>query len=198
MGIPPMENETIFFDSARAFRDWLDAHHDGESELILGFYKKGSGKAGISYAEARDEALCYGWIDGVRKRIDETSYLIRFSPRKPGSIWSDVNIKRFEELLAEGRMYPAGVTAFEARREDRSRVYSFEVGPKELEPEMEERFRAQPEAWDFFQAQPPSYRQPAIWWVISAKKAETRERRFEQLLADSAQGKRLNHLTPRR
>ncbi|HLI50176.1 MAG TPA: YdeI/OmpD-associated family protein [Thermomicrobiaceae bacterium] len=193
-----MMNEVIFFESPGAWRDWLAANHQSASELVLGFRKKGSGKTGISYKEAVDEALCYGWIDGVRKRIDDSSYLIRFSPRKPSSIWSAFNIKRVEELRAEGRMQPSGIAAFEDRREDRSRIYSFEVGPKELEPEMEARFRAHPKAWDFFQSQPPSYRQPAIWWVISAKKEETRQRRFERLLADSAEGKRLDHLTPRR
>lgn len=189
-----MENDVVFFDSAEDFRNWLAVHHDVDSEQILGFYKKGSGKTGISYKAAVDEALCFGWIDGVRKRIDDARYQIRFTPRKKSSIWSAVNIKRVEELIAEGRMQPAGIAAFESRRDDRSRVYSFEVGEQQLPPELEALFRAEPSAWEFFQAQPPSYRQPAIWWVVSAKQEATMLRRFERLLADSAEGKRLHHL----
>ena len=182
-----------FFKSPADFREWLEKHHDTEQELWVGYYKKDSGKPSITWPESVDEALCFGWIDGLRKSVDETSYKIRFTPRKRGSIWSAVNIKRAEALIEEGRMRPVGLQAFQNRKEDRARVYSFEHGggPK-LAQEYEENLKADPKAWEFFQAQTPSYRKTTSWWVMSAKKEETRLTRLDQLIADSAQGRTIS------
>ena len=182
-----------FFKTPADFRKWLEKHHETEQELWVGFYKKDSGKPSITWPESVDEALCFGWIDGVRKSVDETRYKIRFTPRKRGSIWSAVNIKRAEALIEEGRMRPAGLQAFQNRKEDRARVYSYEQpgGPK-LSEEYEEKLRANPEAWEFFQAQTPSYRKTTCWWIMSAKKEETRLRRLDQLIADSARGRSIS------
>jgi uncharacterized protein YdeI (YjbR/CyaY-like superfamily) len=143
-----------------------------------------------------DEALCFGWIDGVRKRVDETSYANRFTPRRARSTWSAVNIKRVQELIAAGRMRPAGLAAFEARSGDRTGVYSYEQRREAaLEPLQEERFRANAAAWEYWKAAPPGYRKMATWWVVSAKKPETRERRLGQLIEDSSAGRRLRQFT---
>ncbi len=163
----------------------------------MGFHKKGSGLPSITWPEAVDQALCFGWIDGIRKSIDDTSYMIRFTPRKARSTWSAVNIKRAQELAELGLIHPAGIAAFEARTADRSGVYSFEQrGAVALGEELEEEFRANAVAWDFFQTQAPSYRKAAIWWVISAKKDETRRRRLAALIEDSTQGRTVPSLTP--
>lgn len=182
-----------FFKTPADFRKWLEKHHETEQELWVGFYKKDSGKPSITWPESVDEALCFGWIDGVRKSVDETRYKIRFTPRKRGSIWSAVNIKRAEALIEEGRMRPAGLQAFQNRKEDRARVYSYEQpgGPK-LSEEYEEKLRVNPKAWEFFQAQTPSYRKTTCWWIMSAKKEETRLRRLDQLIADSARGRSIS------
>src|SRR5918997_864840 len=165
-----------FFATPAEFRAWLDAHHNQSTELWVGFHKKGSGLPSMTWPEAVDEALCFGWIDGVRKSIDETSYAIRFTPRKTRSTWSAVNIRRVQELVAQGRMRPAGLRAFAARTEGRSGIYSYEQRDAvQLGDDDERQFRSNPAAWDFFQAQPPSYRKAAIWWVASAKKEETRQ-----------------------
>lgn len=179
----------IFFESPSELRDWLDENHDQAQEIWVGFYKKGSGKLGITYKEALDEALCYGWIDGIRKTVDEERYTNRFTPRKPKSNWSAVNIKRVGELQALGRMKPSGLREFEKR--EPSRVYSYETNVRDLDPALEQRFRANPQAWDFFQAQPPSYRRTIQFWVMSAKQEETRLRRLEKLMEASEKGKRL-------
>ncbi len=151
----------------------------------------------MTWPEAVDEALCFGWIDGVRKSIDETSYANRFTPRKSRSTWSAVNIKRVRELVAEGRMRPAGLRAFAARADDKSGTYSYEQRDAvELGDAYERQFRAKHAAWDFFQAQAPSYRKAAIWWVVSAKKEETRQRRLTALIDDSAAGRRIASLIP--
>src|SRR5262249_22484482 len=150
-----------FFASPKDLRRWLEERHDRESELQIGFYKKGSGKCGISYAEALDEALCFGWIDGVRRSIDAESYTIRFTPRKPRSIWSRVNITRAAELREAGRMHPSGLAAFEGRDEARTRQYSYERGALTLAPDFERRFRENAAAWAFFEVQAPSYRRLA-------------------------------------
>lgn len=183
-----------FFPSPREFRQWLEKNHDRVQELWVGFYKKDSGRPSITYPEALDEALCFGWIDGVRKRYEDDSYTIRFTPRNPKSIWSRVNLRKVEQLIELGRMAPSGLKAFEARDEKRSGVYSFEQAKAELDPALEKEFRAHPEAWDFFQSQPPGYRRTATWWVVSAKKDETRARRLRQLIEDSAAGRRLGPL----
>src|SRR5688572_7668510 len=153
-------------------------------------YKVNSGKASITWPQAVDEALCYGWIDGIRKSIDAESYMNRFTPRRPTSNWSAVNIKRVHELIEEGRMQPAGLAAFEKRTDARSGRYSFEQSAEvSLEPAMEQKFRKNKKAWEYFQAQRPSYRKQATWWVISAKREDTRARRLATLIADSAAGK---------
>lgn len=185
----------VFFRSPRALGTWLAKHHDTATELWIGFYKKGSGKGGLTYAEALDEALSTGWIDGVRKTIDEASYTIRFSPRKARSIWSAVNIARVGELTAHGRMQPSGVHAFAGRDEERSRVYAYEQRAAALDPAQERAFQANEKAWAFFQSQAPWYRRTATWWVVSAKREETRAKRLATLIERSAGGLRLAQLT---
>jgi uncharacterized protein YdeI (YjbR/CyaY-like superfamily) len=165
-------------------------HHETAREVWVGFYKKGSGRRGITYAEAVDQALCYGWIDGIKKRVDEEGYTHRFSPRKPKSVWSNINIKRAEELERLGLMQPRGLETWENRDPARSGIYSFENRPKALTPALERRFKAHKKAWLFFQAQPPGYRRLMIFMVMSAKRDETRERRLEQLIEASEKGLR--------
>jgi uncharacterized protein YdeI (YjbR/CyaY-like superfamily) len=185
-----------FFATPREFRAWLEENHDKRTEVWVGFYKKGSGKPGITWPEAVDEALCFGWIDGIRKSIDADSYTNRFTPRKARSTWSAINIKRAKELERLGRMHAAGRKAFEARTDDRSALYSYEQRhAAKLQPEQERRFKASKEAWKWFQAQPPSYRKAAIWWVVSAKKDETKARRLATLIDDSAHGRAVPPLT---
>ncbi|HEX7706891.1 MAG TPA: YdeI/OmpD-associated family protein [Thermoanaerobaculia bacterium] len=181
-----------FFRSATEFRRWLESHHSTADELWVGFYKKAASRRGITYAEAVDESLCFGWIDGIRKRIDEERYANRFTPRKPRSNWSDVNTRRVAELTAAGRMHPAGLAAFQLRDESRAGVYSFENrAAATLTPMQEARFRKSARAWTFFEAQPPGYRKTAIWWVVSAKREQTREKRLTTLIDDSANGLRI-------
>src|SRR4051794_5546895 len=177
--------EPTFFATPAQFRAWLEEHHDSASELLVGFYKKGSGRPGITWPEAVDQALCFGWIDGVRRSLGDESYTVRFTPRRSRSIWSAVNVARVAELTKLGLMRPAGVSAFEARRDDRTGIYSHEQKQAaRLGRAQQQRFRANAKAWEFFQAQPPGYRRQAIWWVVSAKREETRARRLEQLIAD--------------
>ena len=180
-----------FFPTASSFREWLAKHHTSERELLVGFFKKGSGEPSITWPESVDEALCFGWIDGVRKRIDDRSYTIRFTPRRPGSIWSKTNISRARELIDQGRMQPAGLAAFEVRRENRSGVYSYEQRRPRLEPPYEKLLKQDRAAWEFFQSQPPSYRKAVSWWIVSAKREETRLRRLEKLRVFSAKGQRI-------
>lgn len=185
-----------FFASADAWRRWLEAHHATAPELLVGFYRKESGRPSMTWPESVDAALCFGWIDGVRRRIDGESYSIRFTPRRPRSIWSAINVKRVAALTDAGLMSEAGLRAFAARTSERTGVYSFEQQKKaKLAPADEKRFRANADAWRFFQAQPAGYRHVATWWVVSAKKDATRERRLATLIADSAEGRRLKHLT---
>ncbi len=189
--------QPTYFPTPEDFRGWLDAHHGDRIELLVGFRKVASGLPSITWPQAVDEALCYGWIDGVRRRIDDESYTIRFTPRRTGSTWSAVNVKRVGELTAEGRMQPAGQAAFEARSESRTGIYSYENRPTELPEQYAATMRAVPAAWTFFtETAPPSYRRAAIWWVVSAKKEETRKRRLAQLIEDSARGSRIDSLTP--
>ena len=186
-----------FFATPAAFRAWFEKHHHRGGELWVGFYKRGSGKPSITWPEAVDQALCFGWIDGVRKSIDESSYVIRFTPRKPHSTWSAINIRRAKQLDGEGLMYPAGREAFARRRDDKSAIYAYEQRTEaKLAPAQQKRLRENTEAWRFFQAQPPWYRRTATYWVVSAKKAETRERRLATLIEDCAAGRRIKHLTP--
>ena len=187
--------EPTFFEDAAAFRAWLEANHDKAPEFWLGLRKKGSGLPSVTYKEAVDAALCFGWIDGIAKGIDERSYKQRFTPRRKRSIWSAVNIARVGELTRLGLMHPAGLAVFEARDPSRANQYSFEQEDVRLSDAFADLFRANEKAWAFFESQPPSYRTPAIWWVISAKQAATRERRLGVLIKDSEEGRRLAHLT---
>jgi len=180
-----------FFKSPSDFRQWLAPNYAKAKDLWVGFYKKSSGKPSITWPESVDEALCFGWIDGVRKRIDDQSYMIRFTPRKPTSIWSAVNIRHAQRLVNEGRMRPSGLKAFEARKENRSGIYSYEQRSPELEAKYAAKFKRNKTAWKFFQAQPPSYRKTLNWWVVSAKQEETRIKRLEKLIEASAHGQRL-------
>jgi uncharacterized protein YdeI (YjbR/CyaY-like superfamily) len=190
--------EPTTFERPQAFRAWLEQHHDSEPELWVGYYKRGSGKPSMTWPESVDEALCYGWIDGIRKSIDAEAYMIRFTPRRARSIWSAVNIARVAVLTDEGRMRPAGLEAFEARREDRSGIYSYEQRDRaKLEQAYEKRFRAKKKAWAAFETMPKSYRKAAIRWVMTAKKEETRERRLAALIEDSAAGRTVPPLTRR-
>ncbi len=178
--------EPTFFPTPADFRRWLAKHHATATELLVGFYKVGSGKASITWPESVDQALCFGWIDGLRKRIDDESYTIRFTPRKPTSTWSAVNIQRVEELSQLGLMTPAGLKTFEARKANRSGIYSYEQRTAELPPEYEKGLKANRAAWTFFQAQPASYRKAAMWWIVSAKQEATRLKRLAQLIDLSA------------
>lgn len=181
-----------FFTTPARFRAWLEQHHAKEQELWIGFWKKDSGKGGVVYRQALDEALCFGWIDGVVRRLDELSYMQRFTPRRVGSYWSSVNIARAEELEREGRMAPAGLAAFARRDAQKERRYSFENRPRELGPDLLRRFKTDPKAWKFFEAQPPGWRRLAIWRVVSAKQEATRLRRLQQLIDASRKGVRLD------
>jgi uncharacterized protein YdeI (YjbR/CyaY-like superfamily) len=181
----------IFFKRPSDFRQWLENNHEKSAELWVGFHKKGSGKPSITWQESVDEALCCGWIDGVRKRIDEISYQIRFTPRRRGSIWSAINIKRAQELKKQKRMRAAGLEAFAARIENKSGIYSYEQRKAELDGRYARMLKKNKTAWDFFQTQPPSYRKMIAWYIVSAKKEETRSMRLEKLINASAKKKRL-------
>jgi uncharacterized protein YdeI (YjbR/CyaY-like superfamily) len=171
-----------FFRSAAAFRKWLGGNGHVAQELLVGFFKAGSGNASITWPESVDEALCFGWIDGIRRRVDEVSYTIRFTPRKPRSVWSSVNTRRAQTLIEQGRMAPAGLLAFAARRENRSGIYSYERRPENLVEPYAGMLAINAAASKFFNDQAPSYRRAAIWWVISAKKHETRTKRAKTLI----------------
>lgn len=187
-----------FFTTPSKFRAWLEKNHAKSRELLVGFYKRDSGKPSITWPESVDAALCFGWIDGVRKSIDAESYTIRFTPRKPRSTWSAVNIKRAKELIGLGLMHPAGLKAFEARTDEKTAIYSYEQRHAgKLEPAYERQFKANRRAWEYFQARPPSYRKAAIWWVVSAKKEETRQSRLARLIEDSQNGRAIPPLTRR-
>jgi uncharacterized protein YdeI (YjbR/CyaY-like superfamily) len=188
--------EPTFFATPEDFRAWLEEHHENETELLVGFHKKGSGRPSITWPESVDQALCFGWIDGVRRSIDGERYSIRFAPRKRRSTWSAVNVKRVGELEAEGLMRPAGRAAFERRHEDRTGIYSHERREAAaFDAEQERAFRADERAWAWFQDQPPYYRRAATHWVVSAKKPETRERRLRKLIDDSGAGRTVPPLT---
>ena len=184
-----------FFATPADLRDWFDANHATAEQLWLGYHKKASGRPSVVWAEAVDEALCVGWIDGVLKRIDETSHVQRFTPRRKGGNWSAVNVANVERLLAEGRMRPAGIAAFDARTQERTGVYSYE---REIEPLSEAetaRFRADADAWSDWEGRPASYRRQATGWITSAKQPATRERRLATLIEDSRAGRLLKQYT---
>jgi len=182
-----------FFATPKAFRQWLERHADSAPELLVGFHKVGSGRPSMGWSESVDEALCFGWIDGIRRRIDEHTYSIRFTPRKPSSIWSAVNIAKVEQLQAAGRMTPAGLAAFAHRKAHKSAIYSHEqAAVVELPASLQRAFQRNKAAWRFFQeSTPPSYRKSMLHWVASAKRDATREARFAELVAACAAGERI-------
>jgi uncharacterized protein YdeI (YjbR/CyaY-like superfamily) len=188
-------DEVSVFPTAAEFRAWLAANHDSTPELWVGYYKKGVGKASMTYPEAVDEALSFGWIDGITRRIDDAIYANRFTPRRPRSTWSATMVARFEALRRQGRVHPAGLRAFEARSASNTGIYSYENAPRELPPDYEARLRANPGAWRYWQARPAGYRRTASFWVMSAKRAETRERRLVRLIEDCAQGRPIKPLS---
>jgi uncharacterized protein YdeI (YjbR/CyaY-like superfamily) len=182
----------LWFATASAFRAWLDRHHASAGELLVGFHKVGTGRPCMTWPESVDEALCYGWIDGVRRRIDDTAYSIRFTPRRPGSIWSAVNLRKVDALIAAGRMRPAGLLAWQNRDLQRTSVYSFEqTDSAQLDDVETERFMLDAAAWTYFKSTPPGYRKTVLHWITTAKKPDTRARRLAELVAACAQGRRL-------
>jgi uncharacterized protein YdeI (YjbR/CyaY-like superfamily) len=188
-----MTPDPIYFPSPAAFRRWLQSHHRTASEVWVGYHRKDSGVPSLTWGESVDEALCYGWIDGIRKKIDDTRYTNRFTPRK-NNRWSAINIARANALIERGRMRPAGLKAFESRDEQKS---GYSIGARAglpLAPALEKRFRANRTAWAFFEAQPAGYRRNAIWFVMDAKQEATRTRRLDELIAASAAGVRLGAL----
>lgn len=180
-----------FFPNQSDFRRWLEENHETATEIIVGYYNVKSGKGGMTWSESVDQALCFGWIDGVRRSIDEESYSIRFTPRKPKSIWSAVNIEKVRVLTEKGLMKPEGIAAFAKRDENKSRIYAYERKAAKLSVEFEKQFKANKKAWEFFQNQAPSYRKTIIYWVISAKQEATRQSRLEKLIVASADEKRI-------
>ena len=180
-----------FFKTQSAFRKWLLENHEKEQELWVGYYKKASGIPSIDWPQSVNEALCFGWIDGIRKSIDQKRYMIRFTPRRPGSIWSAKNLKSVEKLIGQGLMQPAGMEVYNNRNKKMSVRYSFEQKKVELPDEYMAKIRANKKAWEFFQSLAPSYKKPSIWWVISAKREETRLRRLDVLIESSSEGRKI-------
>jgi uncharacterized protein YdeI (YjbR/CyaY-like superfamily) len=179
----------VYFKRPADFREWLEQHHATARELWVGFHKRSTGRVSVTWPESVDEALCFGWIDGQLKPIDADRYAVRFTPRRPKSIWSIKNVRRVQSLIRARRMRPEGLAAYRARSEERTAVYSHERGTVKLGPGMEARLKANARAWTVFQAQPPSYRKACIAWVMSARQEATRERRLGQLIECSAAGK---------
>ena len=179
------------FRSAAAFRAWLSQNHAAETELVVRCFKVHVASKGVTYVQALDEALCYGWIDGVRHAFDAESFTVRFTPRKPNSIWSRVNLAKIEVLIAAGRMAKPGLARFHARNKARTGLYSFERAAMRLAPAFEKQFQAAKAAWAFYEAQPPGYRKVTTFWVMNAKQADTRASRLARLIETSARGKRL-------
>jgi uncharacterized protein YdeI (YjbR/CyaY-like superfamily) len=191
-----MKGNPEFFATAAEFRAWLKSNRHRRQELWVGFYKRETGLPSITWTESVDAALCYGWIDGIRKSIDQKSYMIRFTPRKERSKWSAVNLRRVRELIDAGLMHPAGLKAFTERKQAVPGEYSYEQRNKiEFDATQEALFRANEKAWTFYQSQPNWYRKTSLWWVVSAKKEETRQRRLIQLIQSSEQGKTIAPLT---
>lgn len=187
-----------FFARREDLRAWFEQHHATESELWIAYHRKGSGREGVDYAMAVEEALCFGWIDGQVRSLGPLSYANRYTPRKSGSQWSRVNVGKLQELDRAGRLHPAGRRVFEQRGEENARGYSYEQAPRQLAPALEKRFRRERGAWSFFADLPPSYRRQAVLWVMSAKQEATRERRLQHLVAISERGQRLDPLHPGR
>jgi uncharacterized protein YdeI (YjbR/CyaY-like superfamily) len=190
--------EPVFFTTPDDLRAWFDEHHEDATELLIGYYKKAAGIPGVKHSQAVDQALCFGWIDSIGRRVDDERYQVRFTPRRAGSVWSKVNIAKVAELTEQGQMRPAGLRAFEERRPDRTATYSYEQPDgAELDESQVARLKAIPAAWDWFHAQASSYRRAAAHWVVSAKRPETRERRLARLITDSAAGRPVPPLTRR-
>jgi len=191
-----MEMQTpVFFKSANELRKWFQKNYNKAPELWIGFYNVKSGKKGVTYKEAVDEALCFGWIDGIRKGLNEESYVNRFTPRKKSSIWSNVNTKRIKELIEEGRVHSSGLEAFNKRKEGKAGVYSFEQDTHKLSPAFEKKFRANKKAWKYFTLKAPWYQRTSIHWVMSAKQEATRLKRLETLINDSENERTIALLT---
>lgn len=194
MSKAPDLSSAIYFPSAAAFGEWLRVHHETASEVLVGYWKTGTGRPSMTWSASVDEALCYGWIDGVRRSVDAERYTIRFTPRKRGSNWSAVNVKKVQALTAAGRMAPAGVAAWEARDEAKTAIYAYERATAALSPAEVRAFKARRAAWQWFEAQPAGYRRLVTHWVTSAKRSETRARRLATLIADAAEGRRIAQL----
>ena len=188
------EEDPTFFPKATDFRAWLEEHHTSADHLWVGYYKKGTGKTSVTWEDTVDEALCYGWIDGIRKSRDDESYVIRFTPRKPKSVWSQRNIDLVERLTAEGRMKPEGLAAFAHKDVHPDSGYRVADLTAELTAEMIERFKTAPDAWEFYQEQPPGYRRQTARWVMGAKREETQQRRLSTLIDDSGNRLRIKQL----
>ncbi len=183
--------DVVFFSDQFDFRKWLEKNHQTERELIVGFYKKSTGKPTMTWSESVDQALCFGWIDGIRRKLDDESYCIRFTPRNPSSTWSALNVKKATELIKKGLMQSAGLSLFTNRKEERTAIYSYENKPEALPADMEEKFRENKAAWDFFSTQPPSYKRTIYFWILSAKRKETQLFRLEKIIEESRLNKRL-------
>jgi uncharacterized protein YdeI (YjbR/CyaY-like superfamily) len=183
-----------FFTTKSSFRNWLEKNHDKATELLVGFYKVNSGKQSITWSESVDEAICFGWIDGIRKSIDTESYCIRFTPRKPRSIWSAINIQKVENLSKQGLMHPAGIAAFQKRDEKKSAIYSYEKSPEKLSDDFSKKFKSNKKAWNFFQSMAPSYQRTAVHWVMNAKQESTKLKRLDELINDSEAKRKIKSL----
>lgn len=188
---PEIRMTPLFFANTSEFRAWLEINHQTKTEVFVGYYKVNTKKASMTWSESVDEALCFGWIDGIRRSIGDESYCIRFTPRNPKSNWSAINIKKVEELIVRGKMTPAGLAAFESRPVNKSAGYNDENRPEKLDQEMESRFQENSNAWNFFQGQAPSYRKNVIFWVMSAKQKATQLSRLDKLIAFSESGKKV-------
>lgn len=193
--MPDKKISATFFATPEGFREWLHHNHDKEKELIVGYYKKGTGIPSMDWPQSVDQALCYGWIDGIRRKIDDKSYSVRFTPRRPNSIWSPTNIKKIAELKKAGLMQPTGLAAYAKKKDNGAQIYAY-AQPKNptLPAEFLKKLKANKKAWEFFEAQVPSYKKPAIWWVISAKQEATKLRRLNSLIEDSANGLKVKPL----
>lgn len=187
-----VSDSPVYFANATEFRTWLERHHASTQELVLGFYNKSSGRGGITYAEALDEALCFGWIDGIVHKLDAERHTRRFTPRRPGSNWSKVNMGHVDRLTRAGRMHASGLKAWASRDERKVGIYSFEQRPERFPAALAKCFQADKKAWAFWDSCPPSYHRAAVWWVISAKQEATQQRRLEKLIEASRSGRRLD------
>lgn len=181
--------QATFFANQNEFRKWLEKNHSTATELVVGYYKVNSGIPSMTWSESVDQALCFGWIDAIRRSIDEKSYSIRFTKRRPTSIWSAVNIKKVEELTKQGLMLPSGIKAFELRKEHKSKIYSFENDPVNLSPEFENKIKNNQKAWDYFHKLAPSYKRSYTHWIMSAKQENTKIKRMNEMIVDCENGR---------